>query len=177
MRACDCGSLQLVKYLLEKNVQINVVCIAQQRTAFYIACERGHQMIVSMLLDHSSIQTVVNRQAALGYTPLMITCIKGFAEIVKLLHDKMGNKLEIDLCDKKGNTALMHTMINLQQCTTSVLFECYEWIVKFSVASGASLNLYNYENKTVVDMAKKIPPLYIFLQQARVSSIYFFVTF
>ena len=50
MRAVDCGSSSLVKFLLEKGANLHQVCKYDESTVLMRAVSRGHELIVKQLL-------------------------------------------------------------------------------------------------------------------------------
>lgn len=140
MRASECASQALLKYLLEKGAHVNILC-KLQTTALYRAVVRGHQLTVQQLLEVPNGLTCLNLQTQLGLTPLMAACMNGFPEIVKILIEKGA---AVDIQDKQGDTALMHTVIQLM-VSTSVNYDRYDWIIKYLVNHAwAKIDLYNY---------------------------------
>jgi len=72
-----------VKYLM-RNPRVDVG--KQQKegaTPFFIACEKGHQEVVSLLLAESRID--LNKPLNDGTTPLSVACQNGHEEVVSLL--------------------------------------------------------------------------------------------
>ena len=117
MLAAECASQALVKYLLDKGVHANAIC-KKQTTALFRAIVRGHQVIVLQLLEAHNGMATLNMQTADGYTPLMAATIHGFPEIVKILIEKGAS---VDIQDKKGDTALMHAVMQLMISSSSTM--------------------------------------------------------
>lgn len=70
-------------------------------TPLMVACRRGHQSVVTVLLEHSAS---VNASSRSGKTPLMLAAFEGHSSIAKALI-KAG--AELDVQDETGQTALI----------------------------------------------------------------------
>jgi len=103
--AANDGKVEKVKEILRSNPNLKINWKNDKendRTALIIACENGHDSIVSILLAHPDID--VNSKGSNGYTPFNIARAKGKTSCVRLLlHDSRVNPNEPD---KDGYTPL-----------------------------------------------------------------------
>ncbi|KUI56354.1 Ankyrin-3 [Cytospora mali] len=100
----------VVQYLLA--AQADVTCVTKDEdncTPLYLAAELGHEAIVrSLLVAETKEHPVLNQQcSSQNNSPLMIACIKGHSEIVKLLLDENAS---LKPRDCKDHTALYHVL-------------------------------------------------------------------
>jgi len=91
------------KKILEDNPNLNVNWKNEKEdgdTALYIACEKGFDAIVSLLLAHPAID--VNVKTKSGRTPFMIGCSNGYTSCVReMLKDQ---RINVNEPDNDGRT-------------------------------------------------------------------------
>jgi len=76
--AAESGNVEEVKQILRKHPNLNVNWGNEDdegSTALIIACDNGHDSIVSILLAHPDID--VNLKNSFGQTPFMWACCNG----------------------------------------------------------------------------------------------------
>ncbi len=100
MYASEKGHKEVVKLLLDKGADVNVVA-GGWFTALMLAASSGHKGIVKLLLDKGAD---VNVADSIGHTALMRASKNGHKEVVKLLLDKGA---DVNAADRDGKTALM----------------------------------------------------------------------
>ena len=82
--ACQDGSTQIVKLLLnDQRIDINKAK-ENEETPFYIACSRGYIEIVKLLLNNEKVDFNKTSKTD-GATPFWIACKNGHTDVVKLL--------------------------------------------------------------------------------------------
>ena len=77
-----------------------------------------------------------------GDTPLMLATRNGHTDIVKLLVEYQA---DMNKQDKFGNTPLINACMKM-----------YTGVASFLIERGADLTILNKDNRSVVDIAKKI---------------------
>ncbi|XP_064638035.1 kinase D-interacting substrate of 220 kDa B-like isoform X2 [Lineus longissimus] len=87
MAASAQGNVEVVKRLLENDVEVNAVDF-DDWTALHYACKEGQFDCLVTLLDNGA--SIEQRDVG-GWTPLMWACYKGKADMVRLLLDKGAN--------------------------------------------------------------------------------------
>ncbi|KKO97683.1 hypothetical protein THAR02_10212 [Trichoderma harzianum] len=99
----------MVQHLLTAGA--DTTCVTKdegERTPLYLAAEYGHQGIVRRLIaDETQRHSILNRQSSSGNSPLMIACINGHSEIVKLLLDANAS---VTLYDHDDKTVVYHAL-------------------------------------------------------------------
>ena len=101
LEAIDDGNVQLVKYMLDKGVDVNASTDGGW-TPLLEAADEGQTAIMELLLDRGARVDQGNRD---GWTPLMEAAEEGHYEMAKLLLDKGAKP---DQTNDNGVTALMH---------------------------------------------------------------------
>jgi len=84
--AASGGKVEEVKDILRKNPSLNVNWKNEgdyAKTALYVACSRGHDSVVSILLAHPDIDPNLKQED--GWTPFMTACANGNPSCVRLL--------------------------------------------------------------------------------------------
>jgi len=83
-----------------------MVFLQAQETPFhYVALAGNNDVLVEMLahLSQTEVQKALNRQNAMGWTPLLIACHAGHMEMVNTL---LINHARVDVFDNEGRSAL-----------------------------------------------------------------------
>lgn len=101
--ACS-GSIEMVKYFLEKRVDTEHCCIYGGWTALEAACGKGHTEIVKLLLDAGAKTDYRDYYT----TPLIIATEKNHIEVVRLLLDA-GAKRNCRMTPKCDNDRLVYS--------------------------------------------------------------------
>jgi ankyrin repeat protein len=98
------GNANEVKELLEENPTFNVNEGLNPGgwSALHLACWKGHDEIVSVLLNHPQIN--VNQKSESGSVPLLTGCYHGNVELVKLL--LKDSRVNVNLAQDDGCTSL-----------------------------------------------------------------------
>ena len=171
--ACFCGYVEVVKLLIDKNVNLEVEANRGcNERPIHFACERGNIEIVKLLIDKN-----VNLEVEDDYKqrPIHFACRRDSFEIVKLLVDKNvnldvedeyeqrpiyfactgGHYYVVDYLLKKG--------IELDYETNNKIFSmiCYYGyvsVVKLVIEKGVDLE-FEFENKYL--WPKKMKPIHI----------------
>ncbi|KAL7960524.1 ankyrin repeat-containing domain protein [Trichoderma compactum] len=99
----------IVQHLLTAGADVTCVTRGEgERTPLYLAAEYGHQGIVRRLIaDEIQRHSILNRQSSSGNSPLMIACINGHSEIVKILLDANAS---VTLHDDDDKTVVYHAL-------------------------------------------------------------------
>ncbi|MBK2026649.1 ankyrin repeat domain-containing protein [Allofrancisella guangzhouensis] len=119
--ACRKGHKEIVKLLLDKNINNVNKVISNGTTPLYAACECGHKEIVELLLANNADINKTKR----GINSLDIACYAGHTEIVKLL---LAHKVAINQTKdigirplfyacKKGYTEISKLLLELGKYT------------------------------------------------------------
>ena len=82
--ACNFGHVEIVKILIEKNIDINIPN-NDGWTPLNTACIQGHKEIVKILIEKDIDIDIPNND---GWTPLNTACFFGHTEIIKMLTEK-----------------------------------------------------------------------------------------
>ena len=80
--SCEKGHLDIVKFLVEKNADINKAC-DDDTTPLYISCQEGHLDIVKFLVEKNAD---INKACDDDTTPLYISCHEGYLDTVSYTH-------------------------------------------------------------------------------------------
>jgi ankyrin repeat protein len=86
----------------EINTDVNK-CTDSGASPLYIACQKGHDKIVKILLTHGAD---INKSRYNGYSPLQIACHSNHIDVVVELLKVQNPKVDIDLCDSNECTSL-----------------------------------------------------------------------
>jgi len=103
--AAESSDVQDVKDVLRNNPNLNVNWsneIDEGSTALIIACDNGHDSIVSILLTHPDID--VNQKDLNGWTPFNCACFAGSTSCVRLLLND--SRVTLNQTTEYGNTPL-----------------------------------------------------------------------
>ncbi|KAJ8897031.1 hypothetical protein PR048_002377 [Dryococelus australis] len=101
-----CIFKEIVQLLLENGADVSLITRTTLETAFHRCAVAGNNDILNEMLGHMSqteVQKALNRQTAVGWTPLLIACHHGHMEMVTTL---LGNHARVDVFDNEGRSAL-----------------------------------------------------------------------
>ncbi|KAK9721817.1 Ion transport protein [Popillia japonica] len=96
----------VVKILLENNADVKLVSKYVHESAFHYVAVAGNNDVLLEMISHMSVtevQKALNRQSAIGWTPLSIAAYKGHQELVNNL---LANHARVDVFDNDGRSAL-----------------------------------------------------------------------
>ena len=162
--ACIAGNTQLVKFLLDANIDVNHASSVGQ-TALHIAVAKSNIDIVTLLLDQdvNLNDVTIDRK-----TPLHFAVDQGEETIIRKLVE---SKADPNLKDAFGNTCL-HSAVQIKQATKPGLPEaagsvdsdercpfpkpygsCSIQTVQAIIKHGANVNAVNNRNKTALWLA------------------------
>ncbi|XP_017781810.1 PREDICTED: serine/threonine-protein phosphatase 6 regulatory ankyrin repeat subunit A isoform X2 [Nicrophorus vespilloides] len=95
-----------VKVLLQNGADVSLVSKLAHETAFHYVAEVGNNEVFTEMISHmpvTDVQKALNRQSAIGWTPLSIASHKGHVELV---HNLLANHARVDVFDHEGRSAL-----------------------------------------------------------------------
>ncbi|XP_052092782.1 ankyrin-1-like isoform X2 [Mytilus californianus] len=129
--ACNSGDFNEVKnILLQGNINVNNNENEFLQTALYIASEKGHSDIVSLLFDHQCDANISNKNKDL---PLHAAAQKGHTKVVEFLvtynandlnnNDNKCKKSPLYLASEQGHTKIVKLLIHYE-CDTNLTNEC-----------------------------------------------------
>lgn len=98
---CHEGKIEDIKKLIEKGINLNT-CDSLGMTALHIACIKGHEEIVNILLNNEKL--MIDKKDLLGTTPLMYAAAWDHGNICTTL---IKYNASIDVVDSKGIIPLM----------------------------------------------------------------------
>ncbi|OXU17444.1 hypothetical protein TSAR_001124, partial [Trichomalopsis sarcophagae] len=96
----------VVRALLEGGADVSLQTKQAQESAFHYCALAGNNEVLSEMISHMSateVQKALNRQSAVGWTPLLIAAHRGHMDIVKNL---LENHARVDVFDLEGRSAL-----------------------------------------------------------------------
>ncbi|KAK4759642.1 hypothetical protein SAY87_022773 [Trapa incisa] len=96
------GDLEVLKVLMDLNVELSMTVDRTNTTALYTAAAQGHLEVVSLLLEKCGNLALVTRNN--GKTALHSAARNGHLEVVRALLARDNSMASI--CDRKGQTAL-----------------------------------------------------------------------
>lgn len=141
------GNMEIIKYLIEHNVNIEV-CNSLGNTALLCACIEGHKEVVEYLLEKGANVNCANNKKS---TPLIITSYLARLSIVKILLKYNPN---IDDVDHLGNTALINASIDIVCVTTKFKHNINEnnkpKIVELLIKNNCQLDIKNLKGNNVL---------------------------
>ncbi|PNP54124.1 hypothetical protein THARTR1_05331 [Trichoderma harzianum] len=107
--AASKGCELMVQHLLAAGADRTCVTKDEGRgTPLYLAAEYGYQGIVRRLIaDENQGHSILNYQSSAGNSPLMIACINGYSEIVKILLDANAS---VTLHNHDDKTVVYHAL-------------------------------------------------------------------
>lgn len=97
---------EIIKCLFENGADVSIQTKQEHDTAFHYVAVAGNNDIMMQMLSYLSpteIAKDLNRQNAIGWTPLLIAAHKGHMELVTSL---LGNHSRVDVFDNDGRSAL-----------------------------------------------------------------------
>lgn len=97
---------EIIKILFENGADVSIQTKQAQDTPFhYVALAGNNEILMQMLsyMNPTEIAKALNRQNAVGWTPLLIGSHKGHMELVNNL---LGNHSRVDVFDNDGRSAL-----------------------------------------------------------------------
>lgn len=135
IEAAKYGRINEVRYYLDSGVSVDMT--DGRETALHLACYRGREDVVQLLLERNA--DVNARDLQFGSTGLHLACISGHTTIVKRLLDK---KADINAADANGKTSL-HVACSRNN----------ESVVSLLLANGVFVDSRNDENETALHHA------------------------
>ncbi|XP_043267430.1 serine/threonine-protein phosphatase 6 regulatory ankyrin repeat subunit A-like isoform X3 [Venturia canescens] len=96
----------VVRALLEGGADVSLQTRQAQESAFHYCALAGNNEVLSEMISHMSatdVQKALNRQSAVGWTPLLIAAHRGHMELVTNL---LANHARVDVFDLEGRSAL-----------------------------------------------------------------------
>ncbi|XP_034945835.1 ankyrin-1 isoform X2 [Chelonus insularis] len=96
----------VVRALLENGADVSLQTKQTQETAFHYCALAGNNEVLAEMINHMSateVQKALNRQSAVGWTPLLIAAHRGHMELVTTL---LANHARVDVFDLEGRSAL-----------------------------------------------------------------------
>lgn len=141
-RACEGGIKRNVERYLKANCSVNIFN-EEGLTPLHISTRSEQSVTIMQLLlkAGANVNAMSDGKKDCPLTPLMYACCCQNKKAVDIL--LRSKKLQIDLCNKDGNTAL-HYAAKLG----------LESVVATLVAAGASANIENNDKKTAKQLAK-----------------------
>lgn len=97
--ACSFGHENIVRFLIQKGVDVNLAELAGFTPLFWAAA-KGHINIVRLLLDNGANANIIGSSAS----PLMVASSRGYIHIVRLLIEYGAN---VNFTDKNNETSLL----------------------------------------------------------------------
>ncbi|XP_025833800.1 serine/threonine-protein phosphatase 6 regulatory ankyrin repeat subunit A [Agrilus planipennis] len=97
---------EVVKLLLQNGADVNLLTKSTHETAFHYLAVAGNNEVLSEMISHmttTQIQKALNRQSAIGWTPLLIASHRGHIEFINNL---LANHARVDVFDLDGRSAL-----------------------------------------------------------------------
>ncbi|KAF7990242.1 hypothetical protein HCN44_000047 [Aphidius gifuensis] len=96
----------VARALLEGGADVSLQTRQAQESAFHYCAIAGNNEVLSEIISHmtsTEVQKALNRQSAVGWTPLLIAAHRGHMEIVTNL---LANHARVDVFDLEGRSAL-----------------------------------------------------------------------
>nr|XP_050865797.1 serine/threonine-protein phosphatase 6 regulatory ankyrin repeat subunit A-like isoform X1 [Vespula vulgaris] len=96
----------VIRALLEGGADVSLQTRQAQESAFHHCALAGNNEVLSEMISHMSateVQKALNRQSAVGWTPLLIAAHRGHMELVTNL---LANHARVDVFDLEGRSAL-----------------------------------------------------------------------
>ena len=134
MDACESGTFEMVKYLVERGADIDAVDDDELgMNALMIACRDGSFKMVKYLVDNGADIEILNNE---GWNAVMFACEKGNFEMVKYLLEKGA---DIHTVNVKEENALMYA------CKYGTFK-----IAKYLVEKGADIHAVNVNQENAL---------------------------
>jgi len=131
------GSKDIVKYLLSKEVDINITD-KNGNTSILNSLLRGNLEIAKIILEKKPKLTIKNKK---GISPLLICSANGYFDF---LEDILSQPVDINQQDEDGNTALHYSILG-----------GHEDIVQLLLDKGANIKIQNKKGKSPVALASE----------------------
>ncbi|XP_014234163.1 serine/threonine-protein phosphatase 6 regulatory ankyrin repeat subunit A isoform X2 [Trichogramma pretiosum] len=96
----------VIRALLENGADVGLQTKQAQESAFHYCALAGNNEVLSEMISHMSateVQKALNKQSAVGWTPLLIAAHRGHMDIVNNL---LANHARVDVFDLEGRSAL-----------------------------------------------------------------------
>ncbi|KAK0175380.1 hypothetical protein PV327_009132 [Microctonus hyperodae] len=96
----------VVRALLESGADVSLQTRQAQESAFHYCAIAGNNEVLSEMISHMSateVQKALNKQSAVGWTPLLIAAHRGHMDLVTNL---LANHARVDVFDLEGRSAL-----------------------------------------------------------------------
>ncbi|KAJ3609681.1 hypothetical protein NHX12_024194 [Muraenolepis orangiensis] len=170
-----CGALEvLLSSLLEVDVRSR-----EGQTPLSLACSRGHQECVSLLLHHGA--TPMARDYTLKRTSVHAAALNGYPECLRLLMSSNNQHTSVDVQDSNGQTPLMLAVLSGHtECVYSLLSQGASVAAKdrwgrtaLHRGRGASVCVRDVRGRTPVHLAAacgRVGALGVLLQASSSSS-------
>jgi ankyrin repeat protein len=97
---------EIAKMLLENGAEVSIQANKTNETCFHYCAVAGNNEVLTEMLAHMTATDIIkamNRQSAVGWTPLLIACNRGHMEFVTTL---LSNHARVDVFDTEGRSAL-----------------------------------------------------------------------
>lgn len=97
---------EVVRMLLENGADVSLLAKQTHETAFHYVSLAGNNDVLMEMLSHmttTEVQKALNRQSAIGWTPLLIAAHKGH---INLVNNLLSNHARVDVFDNEGRSAL-----------------------------------------------------------------------
>ncbi|XP_049790340.1 serine/threonine-protein phosphatase 6 regulatory ankyrin repeat subunit A [Schistocerca nitens] len=97
---------QVIQLLLEGGAEVSLCTKSAQETPFHCCALAGNNDVLTEMLSRmtqTDVQKALNRQNAVGWTPLLIACHHGHMRLISTL---LANHARVDVFDNEGRSAL-----------------------------------------------------------------------
>lgn len=97
---------EIVRLLLQNGADVSLQAKQTLETCLHYLAKTGNNDIFTEMLQHmapADIQRELNRQSAIGWTPLLIACNQGH---MNLVNNMLSNHARVDVFDIEGRSAL-----------------------------------------------------------------------
>jgi len=143
-------------------------------TPFYIACQRGQNEIVRLLLNDQRVD--VNRKNDLGEAPFYVACEKGQTDVVRMLLDNKRVETNVSLSDgvtplfiacQNGHIEVVqHILANERELDINK--KCHNTLTALDISKerSNSIRKFNLETEEEFQKAKKNCPIIVVLLES-----------